>query len=162
MSQTLGNFPPSSVFVFLNHRKRKMASSLWVQVVNEGGETIGGVFDIDPVPKHVSALRKVVKNEKKPALDYGPADELLVFPPVSEAEEKVSYTAWFSSFPDTTGNTPLVVRAPDAAPAPLESKQQGVVPARFSFPRCSPFFLLLAVLSCLLALLSCALCSLLF
>jgi hypothetical protein len=64
----------------------------------------------------------------KPDLDYCAAANLLVFPPVSEGEEKVSYTAWFSSFPDTTGNTPLLVRAP----APLESKQQGVVPARFA------------------------------
>ena len=55
-------------------------TSVWVQLYI-GSTQQGNVFEVDPTPKNISALKDAVKLKKQPELDYLAADRLSVYPP---------------------------------------------------------------------------------
>jgi hypothetical protein len=55
--------------------------TVYAQVKTGDGANMGPVLKLQPVPEDVHDLRKVVKDEMKPELNYCAAHRLRVFPP---------------------------------------------------------------------------------
>jgi hypothetical protein len=131
---------------------------LWVKVELTDGTGLGNVFDIEPVPPHVSALCRAIKKELSQRLKHCDANELSIFPPTTNMNgSEVQYKADFSGFPVTTADAPLMVIAPAAQEEAGDT--EGTARVRLVFVLL-PFFLsfrclfsmsLLGVLACSLA-----------
>jgi hypothetical protein len=99
-----------------------------------GGEKNGSVIGIYDFAGNVDQLRKAVKEECKPKLEYCASNNLTVFPagtsvPVSEGTEPIDP---FENVPDnSTGRNPLIVIAP---PRELDERKPGKLISPFLVP----------------------------
>ena len=77
------------------------------------GIKMGSPVEIDPIPKNIGKLCKAILVEKKTALNYCDADNLIVFPPGTTdlTDEKKGYERWIEC-PGAAGENPLIVVAP--------------------------------------------------
>ena len=90
-------------------------TSVWIRLYI-GQEKSGDPFGIyDFCGKNVDQLKKAVKKECQPKLDYCAANNLAVYPPstaVPVEEGTESLESWAAVPKDTTGENPLIVVAP--------------------------------------------------
>jgi hypothetical protein len=87
---------------------------VWVQLYI-GEAKCGEVFDIDHVPKNISALKKAVYDAMDKDLGHCNAARLVVYSTGTDfpKEEEVPLNAWDGVPKDTTGPNPIRVVAPD-------------------------------------------------
>lgn len=89
-------------------------TSVWIQLYL-GQEKSGDVFGISVPVNNIDSLRKAVKEECKPKLDYCAASDLVVYAagtdvPIPEGTE--SLDPWDTVPTNSTGPMPLIVVAP--------------------------------------------------
>jgi hypothetical protein len=85
---------------------------VWVQLYI-GENKCGDVFDIDHVPKNISALKKAVYDAMDKDLGHCDAARLYVYEPGAEfPQDEALLSPWDDVPKDTTGPNPLRVVAP--------------------------------------------------
>ena len=93
---------------------------VWFIVQDSNHVSIGSASSIAPVPRHVDAFRKVVKNEMSPDLDYCAASRLVVYAPGTALTDEHRLQANVA-ISESSFDSPYVIVAP-AAPSPQQGR----------------------------------------